>query len=71
MDISLDELKNPECQNNLISEEINEKEETAQEFKKRIGKKICEMSEEEKKKYNSLSQQKKKKTRKTNARRGC
>jgi hypothetical protein len=61
MDISIDELKNPECQNNLITEEINEKEETAQEFKKRLGKKISEMNDEEKKKYNSLSQQKKRK----------
>jgi len=61
MDISLDELKNPECQN--ISENIidNEKEESAQEFKKRIGKKISEMTDDERKKYNSLSQQKKRK----------
>lgn len=60
MDISLDDLKNPECQN--IEENIEEDEnETAQEFKKRIGKKISEMNEEEKKKYNTLSQQKKRK----------
>jgi len=60
MDISLDDLKNPECQ--TVEENIDEVEnETAQEFKKRIGKKISEMNEEEKKKYNTLSQQKKRK----------
>ena len=63
MDISLDDLKNPECQN--IEEKIDDLEnETAQEFKKRLGKKISEMSEEEKKKYNTLSQQKKRKQQK-------
>ena len=60
MDISLDDLKNPECQN--IDETVEENvEETAKEFKKRLGKKISEMDEDEKKKYNSLSQQKKRK----------
>ena len=65
MDISLDELKNPECQNN-DEETIDEviEEETAQEYKKKIGKKICEMDDNEKKKYNALSQQKKRKTEK-------
>jgi len=65
MDISLDELKNPECQNN-DEETIDEviEEETAQEYKKKLGKKICEMDDNEKKKYNALSQQKKRKTEK-------
>lgn len=63
MDITLEDLKNPECQNinEEIVEDIIDEVETAQQFKKRLGKKISEMTEEEKKKYNSLSQQKKRK----------
>jgi len=63
MDITLETLKNPECQNinEEIVEDIIDEVETAQQFKKRLGKKISEMTEEEKKKYNSLSQQKKRK----------
>lgn len=62
-DISIDDLKNQECQENItfsVEDEIIDKEnETAQEYKKRLNKKLSEMTPDEKKRYNALSQKKK------------
>lgn len=62
-DISIDDLKNQECQENItfnVEEEIIDMEnETAQEYKKRLNKKLSEMTPDEKKRYNALSQKKK------------
>ena len=62
-DISIDDLKNQECQeNNNVSFSVEEDEiidETAQDYKKRLNKKLSEMTADEKKKYNALSQKKK------------
>ncbi len=65
MDISIDDLKNNESQNNnkveAIISDIEDNLETASEYKKRLNKKISDMTDEEKKKYNALSQSKKRK----------
>jgi len=65
MDISIDDLKNNESQNNnkveAIISDIEDNLETASEYKKRLNKKISDMTDEEKKKYNALSQSKKEK----------
>ncbi len=62
-DISIDDLKNQECQeNNNVSFSVEEDEiidDTAQDYKKRLNKKLSEMTADEKKKYNALSQKKK------------
>ncbi len=62
-DISIDDLKNQECQeNNNVSFSVEEDEiidDTAQDYKKRLNKKLSEMKADEKKKYNALSQKKK------------
>ena len=62
-DISIDDLKNQECQENItfsVEDEIIDMEnETAQEYKKRLNKKLSEMTPDEKKRYNALSQKKK------------
>jgi len=62
-DISIDDLKNQECQENItfsVEDEIIDMEnETAQKYKKRLNKKLSEMTPDEKKRYNALSQKKK------------
>jgi len=54
MDISIDDLKNNESQNNnkveAIISDIEDNLETASEYKKRLNKKISDMTDEEKKK---------------------
>lgn len=62
-DISIDDLKNQECQETITfsveDEIIDVDNETAQEYKKRLNKKLSEMTTDEKKRYNALSQKKK------------
>ena len=54
---SLEELKNPEH----LEEDLEDIEMTASEYKKSLGKKVSQFTEEEKAKYNALSQKKKRK----------
>ena len=56
---SLEELKNPDH----LEEDLEDIEMTASEYKKSLGKKVSQFTEEEKAKYNALSQKKKKKKR--------
>ena len=66
--ISLDSLKNPECQNGTISAEIQdaspEDQETHLEYKKKLNKKVSDFTDEEKTKYNKLAQKHKRKNEK-------
>jgi len=65
--ISLDSLKNPECQN--INSEIQdvpeEHEETHLAYKKKLNKKVSDFTDEEKTKYNKLAQKHKRKNEKS------
>ena len=54
---SLEELKNPDH----LEEDLEDIEMTASEYKKSLGKKVSQFTEEEKAKYNALSQKKKRK----------
>lgn len=57
---SLEELKNPAHVEEVIQDELPSHDNiTHTEYKKQLGKKISEMSEEEKQKYNALSQKQK------------
>tara|TARA_R110002126_G_scaffold88181_1_gene211440 strand:- start:127 stop:582 length:456 start_codon:yes stop_codon:yes gene_type:complete len=61
---SLEELKNPAhveevIQDEPLAERQSHENITHTEYKKQLGKKISDMSEEEKQKYNALSQKKK------------
>lgn len=56
---SLDDLKNKEHIDDNDPLEVDESDMSASQYKKLIGKKVSEMSDEEKNKYNALSQRKK------------
>jgi len=59
---TLEELKNPEHVDKVDVETCDESTDiTASQYKKSLGKKVSEMSEEERNKYNALAQKKKRK----------